>query len=294
MTLIRVVQQLINGLSIGSIYALIAVGYSLIYSILQFSNFAHGSFLVVGAYTGFYISTAVSMPFVVTVALASITAGAMAVATERVAYRPIRERNSPTLYFIIASMGIAIFCEQTIIATIGPKFRTYPRVLSVTSFNIGSATVAIMDILAAALALVFLALLQYFITRTKTGFAIQAASFDLQIAWLMGVNVNMLIALVFFIAGLLAGLSGVFLGLKYTVYPQLGYITIKAFVAAIFGGLGSLPGAILGSLVLGVLEAFVAAFISSQLRDLFVFALLIVVLLVRPSGLMGKYVEEKV
>ncbi|MGB9868010.1 MAG: branched-chain amino acid ABC transporter permease [Bacillota bacterium] len=294
MLLLRVVQQLINGLSIGSIYALIAVGYSLIYSILQFSNFAHGSFLVIGAYTGFYVSTAASMPFIVAVLLASITAGAMAVATERVAYRPIRERNSPTLYFIIASMGIAIFCEQTIIATIGPKFRTYPRLLSVTSFNLGSATVAIMDILAAALALVFLALLQYFVARTKIGFAIQAASFDLQIAGLMGVNVNMLIGLVFFIAGLLAGLSGVFLGLKYTVYPQLGYLTIKAFVAAIFGGLGSLPGAIAGSLVLGVLEAFVAAFISSQLRDLFVFMLLIVVLLVRPSGLMGKYVEEKV
>ena len=294
MVLSRVLQQLMNGLSIGSIYALIAVGYSLIYSILQFSNFAHGSFLVIGAYTGFFISTAASLPFAGSVALAVLTAGVAAVVTERVAYRPIRERNSPTLYFIIASMGIAIFCEQTIIATIGPKFRTYPRILSTTSFNLGPVTVAIMDLWALAIACVCLVVLQYFISRTRMGFAIQAASFDLQAAGLMGVNVNGLIGLVFLIAGILAGLSGVFLGMKYTVYPQLGYLTIKAFVAAIFGGLGSLPGAIVGSIVLGVLEAFISAFLWSQMRDLFVFALLIAVLLVKPSGLMGKYVEEKV
>ncbi|MGE5483536.1 MAG: branched-chain amino acid ABC transporter permease [Ignavibacteriales bacterium] len=294
MLLARVLQQLVNGISIGSIYALIAVGYSLIYSILQFSNFAHGSFLVVGAYAGFFLVTAVSAPFPVAVLLAILTAGLAAVVTERLAYRPIRERNSPTLYFIIASMGIAIFCEQTIIATIGPKFRTYPRMLDVVSVNLGSTTIGIMDVVAALMACLFLAVLQYFLSRTKPGFAIQAASFDLQAAGLMGVNVNALVGFVFLIAGILAGLSGVFLGVKYAVYPQLGYLTTKAFVGAIFGGLGSLPGAIVGSIVLGLLETFVAAFISSQLRDVVVFALLIAVLLVKPSGLMGKHVEEKV
>ncbi len=294
MILSRVLQQLVNGLSIGSIYALIAVGYSLIYSILRFSNFAHGSFLVVGAYAGFFIVTAMSIPFIPAVLLAILTAGLAAVTTERVAYRPIRERNSPTLYFIIASMGIAIFCEHTIVATIGPKFRTYPRVLAATGVDLGLVSMSKMDVMAAFMAFLFLIVLQYFITRTKQGCAIQAASYDLQAAGLMGVNVNRLVGTVFLIAGILAGLSGVFLGMKYTVYPQLGYLTIKAFVAAIFGGLGSLPGAIAGSLLLGVMEAFIAAFLSSQLRDLFVFSLLIAVLLVKPGGLMGKYVEEKV
>lgn len=290
----RVLQQLVNGFSIGSIYALIAVGYSLIYSILQFSNFAHGSFLVVGAYTGFFIATAASIPFTMAVTLAILTAGVAAVMTERIAYRPIRERNSPTLYFIIASMGISIFCEQTVVATIGPKFRTYPRIMSVTSVNLGPASVSIMDIMAAVSACAFLIVLEYFLSRTKVGFAIQAASFDLQAAGLMGVNVNALIGIVFLIAGVLAGLSGVFLGIKYTVYPQLGYLTIKAFVGAVFGGLGSLPGAIVGSILLGIIEALVAAFLSSTMRDIFVFGLLIAVLLIKPSGLMGKYVEEKV
>ncbi|MCR4398352.1 MAG: branched-chain amino acid ABC transporter permease [Firmicutes bacterium] len=291
---VRVLQQLVNGVSIGFIYALIAVGYSLIYSILRFSNFAHASFLVVGAYSGFFLVTAASAPFVPAVLLAMLTAGGAAVVTERLAYRPIRERNSPTLYFIIASMGIAIFCEQTIIATIGPKFRTYPRVLQIVSVDLGKTTVGIMDVVAALMACLSLSVMQYFLSRTKTGFAIQAASFDLQAAGLMGVNVNSLVGFVFLIAGVLAGLSGVFLGMKYAVYPQLGYLTTKAFVGAIFGGLGSLPGAIVGSIALGLLETFVAAFISSQLRDVVVFILLIAVLLIRPSGLMGKSVEEKV
>ncbi len=291
-------QQTVNGLSIGSVYALIAVGYSLVYSILQFSNFAHGSFLVAGAYAGFFVLSIKAFGSSGTMYIGVIAAfffsGVMAMVVERLAYRPIRAHGSKALYFIIASMGISIFCENFIIAGIGPQFRTYPPILPFRSFLIGELTVGILDIVSAAVAIVFLTLLNNFISRTRTGMAIRAAAFDLQIAGVMGVNVNRILMTVFFIAGFLAGIAGVVLGIKYTVYPQLGYLTMKAFVAAIFGGLGSLPGAIVGSLLLGLLETYTSAFISTNLRDLIVFFTLILVLLVRPNGIMGIYVEEKV
>jgi len=289
-----VIQQTLNGLSIGSIYALIAVGYSLIYSILQFSNFAHGSFLIAGAYAGFFAMAGTSLPFPVVMVMALAFSGVVAMVTERLAYRPIRMRGSKALYFIIASLGVSIFAENLVIVTIGPQFRTYPQLLAVRALHLGGISVGILDMVAAGTAMTFLLILNFVVTRTKTGMAIRAASFDLPAAGLMGVNVNRIIGTVFFIAGLLAGVSGILLGMKYTVYPQLGYLTIKAFVAAIFGGLGSLPGAILGSLCLGVIETFTAGFISSTLRDLIVFTTLIVILLVRPSGILGRYVEEKV
>lgn len=290
----RLAQQTVNGLSIGSIYALVAVGYSLIYSILQFSNFAHGSFLVAGAYSGFFLLTMTALPVYVAIPLAFLFSGVMATTVERLAYRPIRVRGGRTLYFIIASMGVSIFCEHFIIAGIGAQFRTYPALLPYRSFAVGGFSIGILDIVSAAVAIVALAGLQYFIAKTKTGTAIRAAAFDLQIAGVMGINIDRILTIVFLLAGTLAGIAGVILGIKYTVYPQLGYLTIKAFVGAVFGGLGSLPGAIVGSLVLGLLETYTSAFISSTMRDLVVFFTLILVLLLRPNGLMGVYTEEKV
>jgi len=292
--LIKFIQQLINGTSIGFIYALIAIGYSLIYSILSFSNFAHSTFIIAGAYTGFFLLTAASLPLPLSL-LGAIAGGALiAVFAEKVAYKPIRERGNPTLYFIIASMGMSIFGENFVIATIGPKFRSYPPILSVTAVEIGGINISVLDIMAAVIGSLFLLLLMYIINKTRQGMAIRAAAFDLETVGLMGVNTGQLICLVFIVAGALAGLAGFFLGMKYTVYPQLGNLTMKAYVAAVFGGLGSLPGAVMGSVLLGVMETIIAGYFSSTLRDIFVFALLILVLLVRPSGLMGAKREDKV
>jgi len=292
--LIKFLQQMINGTSIGFIYALIAIGYSLIYSILSFSNFAHSTFIIAGAYTGFFLLTSASLPLPLSL-LGAISGGVLiAVLSEKVAYRPIRERGNPTLYFIIASMGMSIFGENIVIATIGPKFRSYPQILSVTSFEVGGISISVLDILAAVIGSIFLLLLMYIINETKQGMAIRAAAFDLDTVGLMGVNTNQLICLVFIVAGALAGLAGFFLGMKYTVYPQLGNLTMKAYIAAVFGGLGSLPGAVAGSVLLGIMETIIAGYFSSTLRDIFVFALLILVLLVRPSGLMGVKREDKV
>lgn len=292
--MIKFLQQVINGLSIGSIYALIAVGYSLVYSILSFANFSHGGFLVVGSYAGFIALGMLGLPFSVAIACAIVSAGLIAVVAERLAYRPVRLRGGDPLYFMIASLGVGIFIENAIIVTIGPQFRTFPDVISTRSIAIGGLNIATMDLVAAIVAAVGLVAMEYYINKTKAGVAIRAAAFDMRTAGLMGINVDGLIMKVFFIAGLMAGIGGVFMGMKYTVYPQLGAITTKAMIAAIFGGLGSISGAIYGSIILGLVECFVSGYISSTLRDLIVYAILIVLLLFRPTGLKGKSVEEKV
>lgn len=288
-------QQIINGLSLGSVYALIAVGYSLVYSILLFSNFAHGGFLVIGGYICYYTLAAVGHNIWIASLLAMLGAGASAVLVERLAYKPIRERTNVTLYLLIASMGMSIVIENIFVVTVGGRFRALPPVIPTNPVSVfGLATTSAFDILSLVMAILFLTSLQVFLSRTKWGLAIRAASYDLRTAGLMGVNVNQLISIVFFVAGLLAAVGGIFLSVRYTLYPQLGFITIKAFVAAVIGGLGSLPGAVVGSLILGLAEMLTAGFISSQMRDIVVFGMLVLTLLWRPTGLFGKQVSEKV
>ena len=321
-------QQIVNGLSLGSVYALIAVGYSLVYSILSFSNFAHGGFLVVGGYIcygvfcGFKANilsyTLFSVPAIPNILIAGgcalVGAGMVAILTERLAYKPIRERTSMTLYLLIASMGVSIVIENTFVVLVGGRFRAIPqeafegifayleRILAFFGANISNSTIylgngvtaSMFDILTFIMAIVFLSGLQLFLTRTRWGLAIRAAACDLRTAGLMGVNTALLIAIVFFTAGLLAAVGGIFLAVRYTLYPTLGAITIKAFVAAVIGGLGSLPGAVVGSMVLGLAEMLTAGFISSQMRDLVVFSMLVVMLLVKPAGFFGKQVSDKI
>jgi len=290
-----IIQQVINGLSLGSVYALIAVGYSLVYSILLFSNFAHGGFLVIGGYICYFVLKGAGMNIWTASFAALIGAGISAVIVERLAYKPIRERTPVTLYMLIASLGMSIVIENIFVVTVGGRFRALPPVIPTQPVNFfGLATTSAFDLLSLVTAVVFLAGLQLFLSKTKWGLAIRAASYNLRTAGLMGVNVNRLISIVFFVAGLLAGVGGIFLSVRYTLYPQLGMITTKAFVAAVIGGLGSLPGAVVGSLILGLAEMLTAGFISSQFRDLVVFGLLIVTLIVRPTGLFGKSVGEKV
>ena len=291
----ELLQQIVNGLSLGSVYALIAVGYSLVYSILLFSNFAHGGFLVVGGYICYYAIVRAGTNIWLAAATALCGAGIVAVFTERLAYRPIRERTSKTLYLLIASMGISIVIENFFVIVVGGRFRALPPVMPEGTIRLfGSATLSYFDLLSLATSIVFLVTLQLFLSRTKWGLAIRAAAYNLKIAGLMGVNVNKLISIVFFTAGLLAAVGGIFMSVRYTLFPQLGAITTKAFIAAVIGGLGSLPGAVVGSLILGLAEMLTTAYISSQYRDIVVFGLLIVTLLVRPTGLFSKAVGEKV
>lgn len=288
-------QQLINGLSIGSIYALMAVGYSLVYSILNFSNFAHGSVIMLGAYFGFYATSLVIPNPIIAFIVASVGCGLIAVTLEKLAYRPLRLRQAPSLYFIIAAMGASIFIENMVVATIGPNFKTYPSPFKNPSIplNGGELMVSKMDILMFAIAGVSLLILVFILEKTKIGLGIRASSYSSKGATLMGVNVDRVIFTIFLLGGILAGLAGTLYGMRYKVYPQMGVITNKSFVAAVFGGLGSLPGAVIGSLLLGLIETFGSSYIASQYRDLIAYVLLVVVLVVKPSGLMGKMTEDK-
>lgn len=288
-----VFQQLVNGLSIGGIYALMAVGYSLIYSLLNFTNFAHGAVVMAGAYVGFYTFTLITPSLPLALVGAVLIGGLLSLLYERLAYRPLRLKGARRLYMIIAGLGIATFFENLVIVELGARFKAYPQLDSTKSITLFGAQVAVIDMEILVFSLIALLVFQLWLNRSRHGLAIRAAAHRLDTTSLMGVNVDMMVGVVFFLAGALGGLAGVFLGAKYTAYPQLGYLTLKAFISAVLGGLGSLPGAVLGSFVLGITETFVAAYISSSMRDVFSFALLVGLLIIRPSGLMGKMTEEK-
>jgi branched-chain amino acid transport system permease protein len=275
-----------------------AVGYSLVYSIMNFSNFAHGSVIMLGAYFGFFALTSFGMPFYVAFFVAFFGSAAVAVLLERLAYKPLRDRRAPFLYFIITAMGASIFIDNSVIATIGPTPKTFPTDLLPNffqgdPFEWGNLSVGRVDVAIFVLAMICLGLLILFIDFTKLGKAIQATAYNMKAAALMGINPNFVIILVFAIGGGLAGVAGVLYGMKYQVFPQMSAITLKSFIAAVFGGLGSLQGALLGSLLLALIETFVSGYLSTQYRDLFAFLILIAMLVVRPSGIMGKVAEDK-
>ena len=288
-----VLQQLINGLSIGAVYAMIAVGYSLVYSVLNFSNFAHGEILMLGSYIGFFVLAKLGLPFAASLALSMVGAGLAAVLIEKIGYRPLRMRQAPTLYFMIAAMGFSVFLQNFGIITFSPNFRTYPSIFTITPYAIGDLSIGRLDLVIFLITILSLTLLTLFIYRSKIGTAIRATSYNTRVASLMGINPDVVIAIVFFLAGGTAGMGGVLFGMKYTVYPWMGVLTMKAFVAAVVGGLGSLPGAVLGAFVLGITETFAAGYISSAFRDLLSFTLMIIIIVVKPSGLLGKITAEK-
>lgn len=290
-----VLQQLINGISIGSIYALIAVGVSLVYSILNFSNFSHGGYISVGAYVGYFAMAAWKLPMAAVLIVAILCAGCVAVLADRGAYLPVRKHGGDPLYYTIASLGVGIVIQNLIILIVGPNFKNYPPdMFPARSIQFMGLYVSTFDLLAMGVAALGLIVLEFFIMKTKTGTAIRCAAFDMHTAELMGINTSTLIMMVFFIAGMLAGIGGMFLGVKYTVYPTLGTLQSKAMTGAILGGLGSIKGAIVGALLLGIFEVFVAAFVSSQMRDPIVFMILIIVLLFKPAGILNKVIDEKV
>jgi len=287
-------QTLVTGLAIGGIYALMAVGYSLVFSVLNFSNFAHGTVIMLASYVGYYLLTSFHQPMAVAILGAVVGAAGLAVLNESLAYSPLRARRAPSLYFMISAMGTSIFLENMVYVTIGSHFYAYPEVFRHQTISVLGSSLGVLDLFALGFSAAAITVLHYFLTRSKLGTAIRAASYDMTVASINGVNINRLVKLVFVLAGSLAGLSGIFMGFKYIVYPTMGWITNKAYIAAVIGGLGSLPGAVIGGLVLGLTETLVSVYVSSIIRDVFSFSLLVVLLLVLPTGLLGKSLEEKV
>ncbi len=287
-------QQLINGLSVGSIYALMAVGYSLIYSLLNFTNFAHSITVTIGAFMAFYVLTNIYGNIYFGILTAILISGLLAMVIEILGYSILLKKKAQQIYLLITGLGISTMCDNLVIITFTSRFRVYPVNFSTEAVDIFGATVSMVDLIIFGVSAVALLIVQLFIQKSKAGLAIRGASFSLETTSLMGVDTQRLILIGFMIAGALAGLAGGLLGAKYTAYPALGTnMANKAFISSVVGGLGSLPGAVVGAIVLGLGEVFISSYVSSAMRDIFSYTLLVLILFVRPSGIMGVATGDK-
>jgi branched-chain amino acid transport system permease protein len=295
-------QQLINGLAFGSILALIALGYTMVYGILRFINFAHGDVFMIGAFAGYYLTPRVAA-FLPTPSIWSalvVMAGSMAICAalgiliERFAYRPLRQ--SPKLAALITSIGISLFLEYGGQNVFGAAPKPFPKLIPQYSVGAGGLSVTSNQIIVLAVTVALLVILRFIVLKTKTGMAMRALSFNPEGAALMGVNINVIISFTFGLGSALAAAAGILFAVLYpAVDPLMGIMPgLKAFCAAVLGGIGNLPGAALGGLIIGTVETFVAAYISSTYRNAIAFAVLILILLIKPSGLLGKKDIEKV
>ena len=286
---------LINGLSLGSVYALIALGYSMVYGIAKMLNFAHGDIIMVGAYIAFFAIGSYKLPAIVAILVSVIVCTLLGVVIEKLAYKPLRHASS--LSVLITAIGVSYFLENGALLLWGSDTRIFPTFINgtVNLFG-GRLKLPVVTLVTIAVCLLIVWLLSLFINKTKTGRAMRATSEDRGAAALMGINVNQIISITFAIGSGLAGIAAVLLCSTYpSVYPMLGAMPgIKAFTAAVLGGIGSIPGAFLGGLLLGIIENLAKAYISTQLSDAIVFGVLIVILLIKPTGLLGKKISEKV
>ena len=291
------ISYLVNGLSLGSVYALIALGYTMVYGIAKMLNFAHGDVIMIGAYVALITMKQAGLPTWVAILISIIACTVLGVLMERVAYKPLRNAAS-SLAVLITAIGVSYLLQNLALLIFGADAKSFVPVINVPSLELfgGQLTIKGVTIVTILACIVIMVGLQLFVKKTKPGRAMQAVSEDRDAAQLMGVNVNATISLTFAIGSGLAAIAGLLLCSAYpTLTPYTGAMPgIKAFVAAVFGGIGSIPGAMVGGILLGVIEIFSKAYISSQVADAIVFAVLIIVLLVKPSGLFGKNIQEKV
>jgi branched-chain amino acid transport system permease protein len=289
------IQQLVNGISLGSIYALIALGYTMVYGIVKLINFAHGDVFMIGAFVGFYSITILELGFFPSLILAMAVCSIFGVLIERIAYKPLR--NATRIAALITAIGVSLFLEYSTIYLRGAQPEAYPKdVLPSNNLDIFGVTISSQSLMILGVSVFLMILLQFIVHKTKIGKAMRAVSHDADAAKLMGINVDKTISATFAIGSALAGAAGVIFGAYYIkIEPLMGIIPgLKAFIAAVLGGIGIIPGAMAGGLVLGVVEAFVSASGYSLWRDGVAFVVLILILIFRPSGLFGKNVREKV
>ncbi|MBR2036279.1 MAG: branched-chain amino acid ABC transporter permease [Lachnospiraceae bacterium] len=287
-------QYLINGISLGSIYAIIALGYTMVYGIAKMLNFAHGDVIMVGAYVIFTTISTMGYPPIVGVIVAVALCTVLGITIERIAYKPLRGASS--LAVLITAIGVSYFLQNMALIVFGADTKSFNSIVKFGPFHLGGLVISGETLVTIVSCIIIMIILTTFINKTKAGQAMLAVSEDKGAAVLMGINVNQTIALTFAIGSGLAAIAGALLCSAYpTLSPYTGSMPgIKAFTAAVFGGIGSIPGAFVGGILLGVIEIFGKAYISSQLSDAIVFAVLIIVLIVKPSGILGKNRQEKV
>lgn len=286
-------SYLISGLGLGSVYAIIALGYSMVYGIAKMLNFAHGDIIMVGAFVAYFAISSFKLPVFVAILLSIAACTVLGVVIERLAYKPLREASS--LSVLITAIGVSYFLQNGAMLLWGTDTKIFPTIMN-GSLNMGGLSISYLTLITIATCVVIMIGLTMFINKTKTGRAMRACSEDKGAAALMGINVNKIISITFAIGSGLAAVAAILLCATYpSVYPTLGSMPgIRAFTAAVFGGIGSIPGAFLGGLLLGVIEILSKAYISAQLSDAIVFGVLIIVLLIKPTGLLGKKISEKV
>jgi len=296
-------QQIVNGLSLGAIYALIALGYTMVYGIIELINFAHGDVFMVGSFVALLLVGALGVkgtvtgPFVVVVMLvvllgSMLATGLLGVVIERAAYR--RLRSAPRLAPLITAIGVSFILQNVVQLRAGPSPVSFPDVMPNPIIEAGNVTISAKQLMIIGVSVVMMALLQWFVQNTRLGRAMRATAQDRQAAQLMGININSTIALTFFIGSALAGVGGFVFGIYYnSVWFINGYLAgLKAFTAAVLGGIGNIVGAMLGGILIGLLESLSAQYVSERYVDAIVFAILILVLVFRPSGLLGQHLPE--
>ena len=297
------IQQLINGLILGAIYALIALGYTMVYGILELINFAHGEIYMIGGYIGIIVITLLGanivnsgnaiflLPLIFLAAM--LFCALLGITIERFAYRPLR--NAPRLAPLITAVGVSLFLQNAAMLIFGSENKIFPAIFPEGAIQFGNAQISYLQLFILISCITLMVALQLFIKKTKLGVAMRATAQDRDAAALMGININRVISVTFFIGSALGAAAGVMVGMYYGVVKyDMGYVAgVKAFTAAVLGGIGNVPGAMFGGVLLGVLESFGAGYISSAYKDAFAFAILVIVLIFKPSGLFGERIHEK-
>ncbi|MDG9734402.1 MULTISPECIES: branched-chain amino acid ABC transporter permease [Leuconostoc] len=288
------IQQVINGLMLGSVYALLALGYTMVYGIIKLINFAHGDIYMLGAYFGYFFIKVLHLNFFIALVLAMAVSAVIGVLIEYIAYRPLR--HSPRIAVLISALGIAFLLENGMTYLYGSDQRSFPQAIKTVQYHFYGIQVSNIQLIIAVTSIVLMLLLTYVVKRTKMGRAMRAVSADPDAATLMGININHTISFTFAIGSALAAAGGVLIGLYYnSIDPLMGMTPgLKAFVAAVLGGIGIIPGAAVGGWLIGILETMVQATSFSAYKDAIVYAMLIVILLIKPTGILGKNKREKV
>lgn len=287
-------QQVINGLSLGSIYALLAIGYTMVYGIIKLINFAHGEIYMIGAFIGFFVAINLGLGFIPTLIISMILSALVGIIIEKVAYKPLRK--SPRITLLITAIGISLFLQNAVRYIVGPAPRSFPQLIEVKKLDIFGVQINNIQLLTLGISLILVVILQILVYKTKSGKAMRAASQDREAAELMGINVNNTISFTFAVGSALAGAAGVLVALSWiSIDPYMGMMPgLKAFVAAVLGGIGIIPGALIGGIFMGIAETLTKAYISTRLADAIAFGILILILLIKPTGILGKKTKEKV
>ena len=289
------IQLIINGIALGSVYSLIALGFTLIFSVLKFSNFSHGGVMVVSAYFAYIVCQNWNLGFLPMILVTVLFGGLLSCLAHLVGFERLRRTKGSYMLFFVSSSNLGTLLQNIIILMFASSYYSYPSFFSRSYFQVTeNLTIAVTDMIMLGLSAAGILILMYILYKTRIGISIRALSMDSDTAKLMGINVSLVMALTFFISGMLAAIAGVLCGMKFLLYPQLKDLVMKGMTASILGGLGNISGALYGGLLLGLLEVFMTSFVGSSLQPACTFLFAIIFLIFRPQGISGKFVKEKV